>query len=76
MILNKNILYINKEELKKEESKINDENKKNKKFESKKKKKYTRRFKILRYCLNQLKYNGISLDLFKFIFSILFLKDY
>ena len=56
--------YIDKEELKKEESKINDENKKNKKFESKNKKKYTRRFKILRYCLNQLKYNGISLDEF------------
>ena len=57
--------YINKNEPEKNESKINISVKKKKVSEKKKKKKSTRRFKILKHCLNQLKYNELSLDLLK-----------
>ena len=56
--------YINKNEPEKNESKINISVKKKKVSEKKKKKKSTRRFKILKHCLNQLKYNELSLDEF------------
>ena len=56
--------YKTKNTINIENSNINSVDKKNEKIENKKKKKYTRRFKILKYCLNQLKYNNISIDEF------------
>lgn len=58
--------YIDKSDLNKEKKKINDTvAKSNRETKNKiKKKKYTRRFKILRHCLDELKNNGISLDEF------------
>ena len=56
--------YLNKNAKDKKTSQINSEKKEPKNGTDKKKKKYTRRFKILRYCLNQLKYNNISIKQF------------
>ena len=59
--------YINKNDIERKNTTNNNYTKSNKETENKiKKKKYTRRFKILRHCINQLKNNGISIDLFKF----------
>ena len=51
--------YKIKNEIYKENSNIN---KQNKKIEKKRKIKYSRRFKILKHCLNELKNNNLSID--------------
>jgi len=56
--------YLNKNESDLKISKINTEEKEQKATVNKKKRKYNRRFKILKYCLNQLKYNNISIKQF------------
>ena len=56
--------YLNKNESDLKISKINTEEKEKKATVNKKKRKYNRRFKILKYCLNQLKYNNISIKQF------------
>ena len=58
--------YLNKNESDLKISKINTEEKEQKATVNKKKRKYNRRFKILKYCLNQLKYNNISIEFYKF----------
>ena len=57
--------YINNNDMERKNTTNNNYTKSNKETENKiKKKKYTRRFKILRHCINQLKNNGISIDEF------------